>query len=243
MWASTPPHSAVGGASSDDWTPTSSFSRAIRASLLWEIDLVSRNAQGYALQVGLLHRPVTAGARVRDIPIRFIDCTAGQFKLRQNAILEFIVNALWIRLQSSKTFLKFPLVGARGIVIDFGAFNLLLTLGQSKFIASPIAVELSIISNFLLNRFWISSLRQTRERRCIKGIRFNLASLVVLRMLRSLARRHCASVCLAVASSSDHRHRAALVFHLFAKQILDVSPAPMTITTWQQISHQRTARC
>ncbi len=52
-------------------------------------------------------------------------------------------------------FLKFCIVGASGVAVNMGAFWLL----YSKFhiydlVANPIAIEISIISNFLLNDFW-----------------------------------------------------------------------------------------
>jgi len=43
-----------------------------------------------------------------------------------------------------------------------------------------LAVELSIISNFLLNNFWTFKTRKTQDRIRIKGLKFNLVSLVSL---------------------------------------------------------------
>lgn len=154
--------------------------RAIRASLLQSIDLATLDVQGYAFQVALLHRAVTAGASVKEVPVHFVDRTHGESKLGLSDIVEFIINAWWIRLQSSKTFIKFALVGATGVVVNLGAFTLLLNAGMNKFLASPIAIELSIISNFLLNNYWTFRWRRTRDRTRIKGLKFNLVSVLAL---------------------------------------------------------------
>ena len=154
--------------------------RAIRASLLREIDLGTLKVQGYAFQVALLHRAVAAGALVKEVPVAFVDRTQGESKLGLSDILEFILNAWWIRLQSSKTFIKFLLVGASGVVVNLGAFTILLGLGMNKFVASPIAIEISIISNFMLNNYWTFRRRQTRDRTRIKGLKFNIVSMIAL---------------------------------------------------------------
>src|SRR5207237_361133 len=86
----------------------------------------------------------------------------------------------WIRFQSSRTFLKFALVGAAGVLVNLGTFTLLLGTGMNKFVASPLAIEVSIITNFLLNNYWTFRWRKTRDRLRIKGLKFNAVSLVAL---------------------------------------------------------------
>ena len=154
--------------------------RAIRASLLRRIDLDHLRVQGYAFQVALLHAAVSQGARVVEVPVDFIDRQHGESKLGLRDVLEFAVNAAWIRFQSSRTFLKFATVGATGVVVNLGVFTLLLASGINKFLASPIAIEVSIVSNFLLNNYWTFGERKTRGRKRIKGLKFNAVSLVAL---------------------------------------------------------------
>jgi dolichol-phosphate mannosyltransferase len=95
-------------------------------------------------------------------------------------IFEFILNAWRIRLRTSTTFIKFGIVGISGVVVNLGLFTLLLEAGVNKFFASPIAIEVSIISNFLLNNYWTFCWRRTKSRVRIKGLKFNLVSLVAL---------------------------------------------------------------
>ena len=95
-------------------------------------------------------------------------------------IAEFLKSALWLRFRSSTTFIKFGLVGASGVIVNLGAFSLLLLLGINKYIASPIAIELSIIWNFFLNNYWTFRWRKTRDGLQAKGLKFNAVSFASL---------------------------------------------------------------
>ena len=154
--------------------------RAIRASLLRRIDFDALRVQGYAFQVALLHAALELGGRIREVPVDFIDREHGESKLGLSDIFEFLQNVWWIRLQSSKTFIKFAFVGASGVVVNLGFFTLFLMLGVNKFIASPVAIELSIVWNFLLNNYWTFRWRNTVDRTRIRGLKFNLVSILAL---------------------------------------------------------------
>jgi dolichol-phosphate mannosyltransferase len=154
--------------------------RAIRASVLRDIDLARLRVQGYGFQVALLHAAVTDGAKVVEMPVDFIDRTQGDSKLGLSDIVEFVLNAWWIRFQSSRIFIKFAIVGATGVVVNLGFFTLLLGMGMNKYLASPIAIEISIVTNFLLNNYWTFRWRKTKDRVRIKGLKFNVVSLASL---------------------------------------------------------------
>jgi dolichol-phosphate mannosyltransferase len=154
--------------------------RAIRSSILRKINLDRLNVQGYAFQVALLHAAVTYGAAVKEIPVQFIDRTRGESKLGLSDIVEFILNAGWIRLQSLRTFFRFCVVGASGVIINLGSFTLLLWVGLNQYIASPIAIETSILWNFLLNDRWTFRSRNTENKTGIKALKFNAVSFLAL---------------------------------------------------------------
>ncbi len=63
----------------------------------------------------------------------------------------------------AKRFVKFTVVGAFGALVDFGSFNLLVSLFQTTglvtgqimpAVAGSISFVLAIISNFIWNRYW-----------------------------------------------------------------------------------------
>jgi dolichol-phosphate mannosyltransferase len=154
--------------------------RAIRASLLRRIDLNGLRVQGYAFQVALLHAAVEKGGRIIEVPVDFVDRKHGESKLGFSDIVEFVVNVWWIRLHKSRTFVKFAIVGASGVLVNLGVFTLLIMTGVNKYIASPIAIELSIVWNFLLNNYWTFRRRKTGDRTRIRGLKFNLVSILAL---------------------------------------------------------------
>ena len=105
--------------------------RAIRTTLLKQISFDDLRVQGYAFQVALLHEAVSLGAVVKEVPVDFIDRTEGESKLGISDIIEFVLNAWWIRLHSSRTFIKFAIVGLSGVIVNLGVFKLLLP-GERK---------------------------------------------------------------------------------------------------------------
>ncbi len=79
----------------------------------------------------------------------------------------------WLR------FVKFNIVGLSGVLVNEGVL-LLLTLGGVYYVyASAVAIELSIISNFIFNDFW--TFRERRHGRIItRLLKFNALMLVGL---------------------------------------------------------------
>ncbi|HSQ78180.1 MAG TPA: glycosyltransferase family 2 protein [Nitrospirota bacterium] len=154
--------------------------RAIRAAVIKKIDLDALKVRGYAFQISLLHEAIVNQARVQEVPVEFVDRKRGQTKLGLSDIVEFMLNAWWIRFERSKTFLKFSVVGAAGVVVNLASFTVLLNLGMNKFIASPVAIEISIIFNFFLNNFWTFSDRDVNDKIHIRGMKFNIISFVAL---------------------------------------------------------------
>lgn len=155
--------------------------RAIRASVLAKINLNDIGVRGYAFQVALLHRAMAGGAAVREVPVEFVDRTRGSSKLGINDIVEFILSAWKIRFrESGESFIKFSIVGATGVVVNLAFFSLLLSLGMSKYLASPIAVEVSILWNFFLNNYWTFRSRDVSRKMSSRGMLFNTVSLLGL---------------------------------------------------------------
>lgn len=154
--------------------------RAIRTRLLRKIDLAHLRVRGYAFQVALLHEAMANKAKIVEVPVRFVDRTEGSSKLGLYDIAEFLLNVWWIRFRRSTTFFRFGLVGLSGVVVNLGIFSLLLALGINKYLASPVAIQTSIVTNFLLNNYWTFRRRRVRSRVRVRGVRFNLVSVVAL---------------------------------------------------------------
>ena len=154
--------------------------RAIRVSLLEKIDLAGLRVQGYAFQIALLNQAIAQEAVIREIPVEFVDRERGETKIGVSDILEFMINAWWIRFENSKVFIKFCVVGLLGVFVNLVGFSLLIHYGMNKYLASPIAIEISIITNFLFNNVWTFSGRIVEDKFHMKGLKFNIVSFVAL---------------------------------------------------------------
>jgi dolichol-phosphate mannosyltransferase len=154
--------------------------RAIRASLLRQINLRNLRVQGYAFHVALLYEAVIRSAVICEVPVNFISRTMGESKLGLKDIVEFLFNACWIRFRSAATFFKFLLVGAAGVIVNLGFFALLLKMGFNKYLASPIAIQISIGSNFILNNYWTFRSRNTADTIRLRGVKYSFVSLASL---------------------------------------------------------------
>jgi dolichol-phosphate mannosyltransferase len=154
--------------------------RAIRATLLKKIDLTQLKVKGYAFQVALLFEAFIHKAKIVEMPVDFVERVEGESKLGVSDIIEFVINAWWLRFRSSATFIKFLIVGASGVLVNLGLFTLLLYFEVNKYYASPIAIEASILTNFALNNSWTFRWRETLDSVHIKGLKFNAISLLAL---------------------------------------------------------------
>ncbi len=154
--------------------------RAIRASLLARLDLPTLDVQGYAFQIALLERALARDAVVREVPVEFVNRTRGTTKLGLSDMVEFLLSVCRIRYRRARTFLAFCLVGLSGVAVNLGAFTLLYRWGVNRFVASPAAIEISILTNFTLNNALTFNGRRNGDRPWKKALKFNLVSLASL---------------------------------------------------------------
>ncbi len=104
--------------------------------------------------------------RDREVPFEFIDRETGSSKLRIRTILEYARQVLDISLFSFthhgsaawrewKRVFRFGIVGFSGILVNLGILFVLVEYAAlNKDLASPLAIEISIINNFLWNDRW-----------------------------------------------------------------------------------------
>ena len=62
--------------------------KCIRRTVLETIDLTSLRASGYVFQIEVTYRAIRSGFRVREVPILFVDRTAGSSKMSSMIALE-----------------------------------------------------------------------------------------------------------------------------------------------------------
>lgn len=155
---------------------TSGF-RCIKAELIPKCNLTFLSTRGYSFQSSLLCELLRNGAKVIEVPIIFPDRCHGTSKLSIKDQVEFLFNIAKIRFRQSEEFVKFCTVGFLGVFINLG-FYILFTryFLMDLRLASPLAIEISIIHNFLFHHNWTFEKRKNRTSFLKKGFQFHLIS-------------------------------------------------------------------
>jgi len=156
---------------------TSGF-RAIKTDLLKKIDFRYLATKGYAFLTTSLYELYMADARIKEIPITFCDRKFGETKLTKKDMVEFFLNSCRLRLKTGERFTKFVIVGFSGVIVN----TLLLFLFFDKFglnllLAGAIAIEFSIIYNFIFNDVYTFKDNKNELSFLARMFRFNLPAL------------------------------------------------------------------
>jgi dolichol-phosphate mannosyltransferase len=101
-------------------------------------------------------------AKVVETPVVFHRRAHGESKLTLRDQVEFLANVVKLRIRRSEEFIKFILVGLSGVFVNLGFYLLFeRKIGLSFALACLLAIELSILSNFLPNNAWTFRSRRT----------------------------------------------------------------------------------
>jgi len=151
--------------------------RCIKADVLRKCDLSQLSTRGYSFQSSLLFELIRNGGRIIEVPITFADRVRGESKLSFDDQVEFLLNVFRIRFRKSEEFIKFLLVGASGVAVNLGFYVLFSrTMGIPLEVASPLAIEISIMSNFLLNSVFTFGKRSPVNGLKKRFLRFHLVA-------------------------------------------------------------------
>jgi dolichol-phosphate mannosyltransferase len=155
---------------------TSGF-RCIKTDVLEKCEFGFLSTRGYSFQSSLLVELLRNGAKVIEVPIVFPDRQYGESKLAMRDQVEFLLNIAKIRFRQSEEFIKFLAVGFSGVFVNLGVYIFLTRIMSVPVELAPlIAIEVSIISNFLLNHYWTFTARTTETSFLRKLFRFHLAA-------------------------------------------------------------------
>ena len=73
--------------------------RAYSARILRHLDLDQIRAEGYGFQIEMTYRAKQQGARIVEVPISFVDRTAGDSKMSSSIVVEALGLVTWWGLQ------------------------------------------------------------------------------------------------------------------------------------------------
>lgn len=86
---------------------------------------------------------------------------------------------LGIKPEKMKEFMKFAVVGGSGVLVNMGCFFVFTRFAGIRIeFASPMAIEISILSNFLLNNAWTFRKRDTDVGFAGRILRYHLVTAV-----------------------------------------------------------------
>ena len=155
---------------------TSGF-RCIKANLLPKCNMDGLSTRGYSFQSLLVCELIRNGAKPIEVPIIFKDRVKGKSKLTLRDQIEFLVSITKITYRYSEDFIRYCLVGLVGMLVNIGAYLLLNRYFQIPLqAASLIAIEASIVSNFLLNNYWTFKARPQKLSMIRRLLNFHIAA-------------------------------------------------------------------
>jgi dolichol-phosphate mannosyltransferase len=76
-------------------TDSTSGFRAYNGEILEKIDLGSVRADGYGFQIEMVHRVLSRGGNVTEVPIRFVDRVEGKSKMSAHIVVEALLLVTW----------------------------------------------------------------------------------------------------------------------------------------------------
>jgi len=90
-----------------------------------------------------------------------------------------LLRGLNINPEKMNEFMKFAMVGGSGVLVNMGCFFVFTRYAGIRIeIASPMAIEISILTNFLLNNTWTFRRRDTRTGFWGRILRYHLVTAV-----------------------------------------------------------------
>ncbi|MBI3385187.1 glycosyltransferase, partial [Candidatus Gottesmanbacteria bacterium] len=131
--------------------------RAFTKDLFSKVNLeeIPWRGNSFVFQPAFLYGVFKADAKIKEIPIVFVDRTRGLSKMQIfNYIKDLLLFCVKARLRDSKTIIKFAAVGTIGFIVNTIGLELFVNLGLHPAISAALGGEVAIISNFLLNNFW-----------------------------------------------------------------------------------------
>ncbi len=136
-------------------------------------------SEGYSIGEEILFLAKKNQAKISEIPVTFLDRTQGKSKAKMiKEAFGLLKMILRLRKRDIRLFLKYCIVGLIGIAINEGSLYFLTeNIGLHYLLSGAIAIELSILSNFILNDLW--TFKNNRHGHYMKRLlKFNFARML-----------------------------------------------------------------
>ena len=140
------------------------------------------DTRGYKILLSILFASQhLKGLRIKEVPYVFRPRELGESKAGVKVAFQYIGMLISQLVRSNRRFLKFSAVGLSGVVVNF-AILIFFTeiIGLYYVYSSLIAIETSVITNFLLNNAWTWNNQSYSYGFLSRFLRFNLVSIIAL---------------------------------------------------------------
>jgi dolichol-phosphate mannosyltransferase len=149
-----------------------------------QVKLGELNVKGFVIQNDILYYLSKTGAKFAEVPVKFKERKKGVSKVGFNKqyvkdIFEWIKACILIRLDRSRRFFRFAIVGFIGYLVNALGLEIFYRLGLPPGPSAALGAEMAIISNFTLNNLWTFAEKKITGLGKIiwKFFQFNLTSL------------------------------------------------------------------
>lgn len=157
--------------------------KAIRVkNILDKVPLEKMQNAGFSFQLHILYELSKVKAKFIEVPVIFKERKFGKSKIGFNKyylrdIIEYVRSSLLIRVDRSKSFFKYCVVGGIGFLIQTIISKILIAGKINPGIAVSIGAEGAIISNFIANNLWTFSHKKISGKKIWLSFgQFNLVS-------------------------------------------------------------------
>jgi dolichol-phosphate mannosyltransferase len=151
--------------------------------VLDKIDLENLRAlKRFAHKTDLLYQTLKLSKKTVEVPLEFAAREKEKSKFNWIEFVESLKTAIILGIKDKQRFIKFGTVGFIGYLVNAITLKILTGLNSPNIIAWSVPVELSIISNFILNNAWTFKSEEIRGLTAIikKFLTFNGTSLGAL---------------------------------------------------------------
>jgi dolichol-phosphate mannosyltransferase len=151
--------------------------------VLDKIDLEKlHNLDRFAYKVDLLYQSLKNSKKTVEVPLEFASRAKEKSKFNWKEMVATFTLATILGIKDKQRFIKFGTVGFIGYLVNAIVLKVLTRLGSPSVIAWSVPVELSIMSNFILNNIWTFKKEEIKGAKAlgVKFLQFNGTSLGAL---------------------------------------------------------------
>lgn len=113
-----------------------------------------KEPERFAYKVDLLYQSLKNSHKTVEVPLEFRPRVTDKSKFNPKEMISTFKLAIYLGIKDKAKFIKFGTVGFIGYLVNAIMLQVMTTLNAPGWLAWSLPVELSIISNFILNNVW-----------------------------------------------------------------------------------------